>query len=180
MSLGFVAYLLIPVCTLLFAADSNWFTTNFSVLGSETGHQIHFLLWGLAVGFYFFWCLRRIAARMPDAPRGSWTGTLALLLLLFALTTPYLPEELPFQAGLHVIFAFFAAALLAAALFLIVLKLCHTYPGRFRSYLWGMVLIALCCLYLYHLAGMISSALEIFFTISADLMVYRLYRRVDA
>jgi len=178
MFFGFVAYLLIPIYTLLFAADSNWLTTNFSVLGNGTNQQMHFVLWSLIVGIYFFWCLHRIAARMPEYPHGIWTATLALILLLFAVTTPYLPDQLPFQATLHVAFAFLSAVFLAIALFLVVLKLCRIYPGRFQSYLWGMTAIALFCLYLFHLAGIISSALEIFFTISADLMVYRLYRRV--
>lgn len=180
MFLGFAAYLLIPACTFLFAADNSLLTTNFSVLGNTPGQQLPFILWGMIVGFYFFWCLRRIADRLPESPRGSWVGTLALLLLIFALTTPYLPDQLPIQASLHVIFAFFSAVFLAVSLFLIVLKLCRIYPGRFHSYLWGMGFIALVCLYLFRLAGIITSALEIFFTISADLMVYRLYQRVDA
>lgn len=34
MLITFTAYILIPVYTLLFVAGSDWFTTNFSVLGN--------------------------------------------------------------------------------------------------------------------------------------------------
>ena len=92
MLITFTAYILIPVYTLLFVAGSDWFTTNFSVLGNIAGRNEAFVLWGLMVGIYFFVCLRKIFRRMPEKPAGTWLVPLALVLLDFAVTTPYLPE----------------------------------------------------------------------------------------
>ena len=39
MLITFTAYILIPVYTLLFVAGSDWFTTNFSVLGNIAGRN---------------------------------------------------------------------------------------------------------------------------------------------
>ena len=112
MLITFTAYILIPVYTLLFVAGSDWFTTNFSVLGNIAGRNEAFVLWGLMVGIYFFVCLRKIFRRMPEKPAGTWLVPLALVLLDFAVTTPYLPEMFPLKAYLHIVFAFLAAACL--------------------------------------------------------------------
>lgn len=79
MLITFTAYILIPVYTLLFVAGSDWFTTNFSVLGNIAGRNEAFVLWGLMVGIYFFVCLRKIFCRMPEKPAGTWLVPLALV-----------------------------------------------------------------------------------------------------
>lgn len=178
MFLGFVACILIPAYTILFVADSNWFTTNFSVLGNEIGQQEKFVLWGLIVGIYFFWCLRRIVASMPVSPWGTWLIPFDLLLLVFAITTPYLPDRFPIQAFLHFMFAFFSAIVLAIILLLIIWKLYQTDPGQFRPFLFGLGIITAVSFALLSKAGFVNSALEIFVTISGSILVYRLYRRV--
>ena len=43
MLITFTAYIMIPVYTLLFVAGSDWFTTNFSVLGNIAGRNEAFL-----------------------------------------------------------------------------------------------------------------------------------------
>lgn len=138
MLITFTAYILIPVYTLLFVAGSDWFTTNFSVLGNIAGRNEAFVLWGLMVGIYFFVCLRKIFRRMPEKPAGTWLVPLALVLLDFAVTTPYLPEMFPLKAYLHIVFAFLAAACLILCVFLTVLKLYQRDPREYRPYLWGI------------------------------------------
>lgn len=172
------AYLIIPAYTILFAADSNWFTANFSVLGNQIGQEKRFALWGLLVGGYFYRCLRKIIGCMEKPLRGAWLVPTALLLLVFAVTTPYLPETLPRQSFLHVVFAFCAAVCLIVVLFLIVWKLKQEDARTYAPFLGGLWGIAGGSLFLLALAGMISSALEIFFTISASVLVCRLYRKV--
>ena len=103
---AFTAYVLIPVYTFLFAINSDWFRTNFSVLGNIAGRKEAFVLWGLIVGIYFFFILRRIIRHMPRKPTASWLVYLALVLLDFAVTTPYLPEQMPLKASLHIVIAF--------------------------------------------------------------------------
>lgn len=50
MLITFTAYILIPVYTLLFVAGSDWFTTNFSVLGNIAAETRPFVLWVLWSG----------------------------------------------------------------------------------------------------------------------------------
>ena len=49
MLLWFITYILIPINTILFVQGSNWFTTNFSVIGNRIGREEEFVLWGLMV-----------------------------------------------------------------------------------------------------------------------------------
>lgn len=178
MFLCLIAYILIPAYTIWFVQDSNWFTTNFSVLGNLFGRQEEFVLWGLVVGIYFFWCLCRIVRLMPEKPRCTWLIPLSLVLLTFAITTPYLPEQLPLKAFLHIVFAFIAAVCLMACLYLIVWRLYQGENEAYRPYLIGLTGITLFSTFLLMLAGIVSSALEIFFTISTVVIVYRLYRKL--
>lgn len=173
-----IAYLILPLYTILFAADSNWFTANFSVIGNQIGQEKLFVLWGLIVGLYFFVCLHRIVRRMEKPLRGARLIPAALLLHILSITTPYLPETLPRQSRLHVIFAFFSAVCLVAALFLIIWRLRQRDRKTFSPFIAGMAAITYGSLFLLVLAGIISSALEIFFTISTGILVCRLYRRV--
>lgn len=179
---AFTAYILIPVYTFLFAINSDWFRTNFSVLGNIAGRKEAFVLWGLIVGIYFFCILRKIVRNMPQKPTGVWLIPTALVLLDFAVTTPYLPEEMPLKSSLHIVFAFLAAVCLVLCLFFIILKLYQTAEMAEKSiyllYLSGMGAIVIVSAFLFILAGIVSSALEIFFTVSATLMAYRLYLRI--
>lgn len=175
------AYVVIPVFTILFASGSNWFTSNFSVIGSQIGRQEEFILWGLAVGIYFFWFLLRISSSFTAQSglkiRGIWLTPLALLLLSFAVTTPYLPQQFPFQSFLHVIFAFCAAVCLVLSLLFMVWSLYRQNAKRYRPFLFGLAGIVFVSLFLLWLCGIVSSALEIFFTISSAVLVQRLYEK---
>ncbi len=171
----FVTYILIPSYTILFAQGSNWFDTNFSVIGSSIGRKEEFVVWGLIVGIYFFWCLRHIVTQMGQPPKGMFLIPLSLILLTFAITTPYLPGQLPLKSFLHVIFAFMAAVCLILCLALIIYKLYRQDPKKYRPYLFGLAGIVLVSVILLLLAGIVSSALEIVFTIGCGVMVRKLW-----
>lgn len=179
MFLNFAAYILIPIYTIWFVEGTNWFTTNFSVLGNMFGRSEEFVLWGLMVGIYFFWCLRRIVRMMKEKPKGTFLIPASLLLLTFALTTPYLPDKLPLKSFLHIIFAFMAAVCLMLCLYLIVWQLYQSNREDYRSYVRCLVFITLFSGFLLVLAGIVSSALEIFFTISTVILVRRLLIQVE-
>lgn len=179
MFLNFIAYMLIPAYTVWFVQGSNWFTTNFSVIGNMIGRKEEFVLWGLIVGIYFFWCLRIIARQMQVRPTGSGLIPLCLILLTFALTTPYLPEQLPLKSFLHIMFAFMAAVCLMICLFLMTWQMYRLHPCVFKPYLAALVGITVISGFLLVLAGIVSSALEIFFTISTVVLVRRLLRQVS-
>lgn len=177
MFIHMIAYFFIPAFTVFFVEGSNWFDTNFSVIGNAAGHQAEFVLWGLCVGIYFFWCIRRIISHMEKPPRGTWLVPLSLVLLTFAVTTPYLPESLPLKSFLHIIFAFLASVCLMLCLYLIVGTLCRSDAATYRRFMAGLILITVISIFLFWLAGIVSSALEIFFTISTVILVKRLYER---
>lgn len=178
MFLWFAAYILIPVYTILFVQGNDWLTTNFSVIGNIIGKEEEFALWGLMVGIYFFCTLQLIVARMPVRPPCTWLIPLSLLLLTCAIITPYLPQKMPLGSWLHVMFSFTSALCLLACLGSIIGTLYHEDHKKYRLYPVGLAGIGLFSLFLLCLAGIISSALEIFFTIASTFMVYRLYRKL--
>lgn len=175
MLLWFTAYILIPVYTVLFVQGSNWFTTNFSVIGNQIGRQEAFVLWALLVGIYFFYSLQIIVAQMAVPPKATWLIPLALLLLASSVITPYLPEKLPLKSMLHIVFSFMAALCLLLSMGNILWRLYQDDRKKYRPYLIGLAGIAIFSILLLILAGIISSALEIFFTITSSLLVRRIY-----
>ena len=111
---------------------------------------------------------------------GSWPNrrTTALFLLLLAVTIPYLPDSVPLQAFLHVVFAFTASLLLGLCLYLVLWRLSSISEAAhkiLRPYRISMVAITFISAMLLLIAGIISSALEIFFIITTTILVQRLY-----
>ena len=84
---AFTAYVLIPVYTFLFAINSDWFRTNFSVLGNIAGRKEAFVLWGLIVGIYFFLFSGELSAICPESRQpAGWS------ILLWCCWTLLLPR----------------------------------------------------------------------------------------
>lgn len=175
--LDFFACFLIPAYTLLFAGSVQWFGTNFSVI-AVTGpdHYRGFVYWGILAGSYFFVMLSRLAFLLPR----RWERTLvrlltvcAVLSLAYAVAIPYLPAYFPKYAALHVLLAAGACVLLMLALLVILLALRRTDPPRWRRPLrgWGLIVAGSALLFLIPM--MVSTALEVFFTISAALLIRR-------
>ena len=130
--LDLFACFLIPAYTLLFAGSVEWFGTNFSVI-AVTGkdHYWGFVYWGMMAGGYFAVMLTKLALILPRLWQRIVVCLLTLLACLalgYALAIPYLPDDFPGFASLHVV-----------------------------------------------LAGMVSSALEVFFTITAALLTRRIW-----
>lgn len=176
--LNFTAYFLIPLSTVLFAWDSNWLTTNFSVLSNGMERKNAFAFWGLLVGVYFFCILHQISRKIVPAPRGISLISLSLLLLVCGVVTPYLPENFPFPSFLHVVFSFLSAVCLSVFLILLLWQLAQRFPGQYSAYLWGLAMILFSSVCLLAAVGIVSSALEIFFTISVAVFCRRLLSRM--
>lgn len=177
MLLTVTAYCIIPIYTILFAWDTDWFTLNFSVLGSLATRKNAFLLWGILVGAYFYLVLKKIIQDLPRNKKEKALSLTALILLGLAVTTPYLPDLNPFKAFLHVIFAFTASVLLLACLYMVVWKLYCMNQEKYRPYLSWLNVITVISLMLLILAGIVSTALEIFFTLSSVILLLKLYRK---
>lgn len=180
MLLTITACFIIPVYTVLFAWGTDWFSMNFSVLGNLATRKNAFLVWGIIVGAYFFIVMKRIIRHLPRNTKEFVLLTVSLLLLGFAVTTPYLPEVKPFSALLHVVFAFTASVLLLVCLYLVVWKLYCMKREVYRPYLICLNTITILSAALLILAGIVSTALEVFFTVSCTLLLRRLYLRVTA
>lgn len=180
--LDLFACFLIPAYTLLFAGSVEWLGTNFSVI-AVTGkdHYWGFVYWGALAGGYFAVMLTKLALILPRLWQRSAVCLLALLACLalgYALAIPYLPDDFPGFASLHVVLAAGACVLLMLALLLVLLSLYRDSPENYRLLLvrWGLIVGGSGLLFL--LAGMVSSALEVFFTITAALLTRRIWLTV--
>lgn len=180
--LDLFACFLIPAYTLLFAGSVEWLGTNFSVI-AVTGkdHYWGFVYWGALAGGYFAVMLTKLALILPRLWQRSAVCLLALLACLalgYALAIPYLPDDFPGFASLHVVLAAGACVLLMMALLLVLLSLYRDSPENYRLLLvrWGLIVGGSGLLFL--LAGMVSSALEVFFTITAALLTRRIWLTV--
>uniref|UniRef100_UPI0006D10B1C hypothetical protein n=1 Tax=Clostridium sp. NkU-1 TaxID=1095009 RepID=UPI0006D10B1C len=174
------AYFIIPIYTILFAWGTDWFTMNFSVLGNLSSRKNLFLLWGIVVGTYFYYVLKRIIGGLPRNRKETVISTTALLLLALAVITPYLPDSQPIHAVLHVILSFLASISLLICLYMIIWKLYCMNQALYRPYLHGLLVITVLSAFLFFLTGIVSTVLEIFFTLSCTILLERLYRRILA
>lgn len=174
------AYFIIPIYTVLFASETDWFTLNFSVLGSLSSRKNLFLLWGIIVGIYFYYVLKQIIRRLPRNKKEKAASKSALLLLTLSVITPYLPDSQPLPAFLHVMFSFLASIFLIICLYMVIWKLYCMNQPVYRPYLLCLNVITVLSVLLFFLAGIVSTALEIFFVLSSTVLLKKLYCRVMA
>ena len=178
MLLNLMTYVLIPAYTLLFIKGSHLFDSNFSVHGNLPSNQLAFLLWGVLVGIYFYVLINRILMRFQEARLENILLKTAGLLLFMAVTTPYLPEQFPFQSKLHIVFAFLSALLLLLILYRIVKRAYRQYQSDYKIYLYSLHFVtAMSCLF-FLLVGIVSTALEVFFSLSCVVLTCNLYKQV--
>lgn len=180
--LNLISRFLIPGYTLLFAGSKAWFRSNFSVIAvMGEDHYRGFVYWGILGGGYFFVLLTLLCRSLPGrAARigGQCIAVCAVLSLSWALAIPYLPDRSPFYAALHVLLAAQACVLLMLALLVILLSLRREEPARWRAPLrawWSIVAISAL---LFWIPRMVSTALEVFFTLSATLLVRDMWLRI--
>ncbi|HBE85682.1 MAG TPA: hypothetical protein DDW53_10050 [Lachnoclostridium sp.] len=178
--LTITAYFIIPIYTILFAWGTNWFTLNFSVLGNLSSRKNLFLLWGIIIGTYFYYILKRIISGLPRNRKETVMSITALLLLVLAVITPYLPDSQPLHAVFHVILSFLASISLLICLYMIVWKLYCMNQEVYRHYWHCLLVITVLSAFLFFLTGIVSTVLEIFFILSCTYLLQRLYRRVQA
>lgn len=174
------AYIIIPIYTLLFAWGTDWFTTNFSVLGNLYGRKNIFLLWGIIVGTYFYCVLKRVICNLPRNEKEKAFSIAALFFLTFGVLTPYLPDAQPFQSVLHVVLSFMASFSLLICLYMVIWKLYCMNQAEYRPYLICMMGITMISAVLLLISGIVSTALEIFFILSCSALLQKLYSKVSS
>ena len=123
---------------------------------------------------YFYVLLTRLALSVPFAPLRRAVYLLILtacVSLSCSVLIPYLPREIPDWAALHTFLAAASCVLLAVTLLLLLLY------RRERGLLWGWLIMVAGCGVLFLRGGMVTSALEVFFTLSAALLTRALWIR---
>ena len=177
--LNLYGWYLLPAYTLLFAGPAEWFQTNFSVLAmSSRKHYWAFLMWGGITAVYFGIILVRLTRGLSAARRWVVLALMgvALVSLTLGIPLPYLPDRFPILSEIHIFLCFTTSMWLMAALLLIILGQCPRMPIRYMSMLHGWWYITGGSGILFCLSGMVSSAMEIYFVLSAALLCRRLYQ----
>lgn len=173
-----MAYCVIPACTLFFVRGSNWLTSNLSVIGSWPERRVGFFLLGLLIGLYYLIILRKLLAFLPRHLPETVLLHTAFGLLMLAVSTPYLPQTVPIQAFFHVVSAFSASVLLALCLWLTFTGLSRLSPvlrGFLRPFRMSMAVIVAVCAALLLIAGIISTAMEVYFLLTTIVLVQKVY-----
>ncbi len=191
MLLSLLSYGVIPLYTLLFVRGTDWFSTNFSVIGALKEKENAFALWGILVSCTLYRMLFPLIQSAPFTSRSSFCLSrpvfrklcyfllnLSLLFLTAAVILPYLPDRFPLQASLHIFCAFFSAVFLFLCLLLLIYTFYRSRPSRFTPYLftiWGSCVAAAALLWM---AGIVNAVLETFVTITACVLTRKLYKAV--
>lgn len=178
MVLNILAYFIIPVYTVLFAGDTDWFHKNFSIIRNIGFRKWAFVVWGMILIFYFYFSMKDIVNSLPHPKLQRFLSQWSLLLLILTILTPYKPKDFPFFSSLHVWFAFVCPVFLMISLLAVIIQCRKIHPHLYRPFLIGFWGIVAASAAFYLSAGMINSALEVFFIISSSILVKRIHRRV--
>lgn len=170
---------LLPAYTLLFAGGGGWFRTNFSVLAvSGAEYYWSFLLWGLVTAIYFGAILVQLTNGLSVKRRWSVLALMggALVSLILGIPLPYLPDRFPELSKMHIFLCFTTGVWLMAALLVIILgqRQRNRVCGTFMLCRWWYTAVGSGIL--FSISGMVSSAMEIYFVLSAAFLCRRLYQ----
>lgn len=178
----FITWLLIPVLTFLVSGPYDWFTLNFSVIGSEFPQNLLLLGWAMVVGGFYHtftrYCIGQTAPYLHAKTELAMIDG-AVCLLLTAILFPYKPSSLPLISMLHLAMAFSASVIFFLSITIVDLKLLVIAPRLFFlptvlllfAILVSIGLLALCNF-------LITSALEIFLTIFSCFWLKLFHRRI--
>lgn len=159
----FFTICLIPGAAVWLASPGSWMDTNLSVLGSTPGHKLLFALWGIITGIYYCsYILYLFHLGSYNHPVGKGLIVTAAAFLLAAVMIPYVPEQYPLKARLHVLLAFLSPILLLLGLVSFLRFLSSRNRPRFLGAWNFMWILAVCALGLLFWAGFITSVLEVF------------------
>lgn len=174
------AFIIIPLHSFGLASNASWTHYSLSYIANYLDAQGSFILWGIITGsFFFFFLLYLLKITQCDNQRIKRLNAVAYLLLLFSITTPYLPEVFPFKAFLHIVFSFLSPVLMVLSMYLFIFTLMNKDHQTFRKAMIGLNLIVFFSSLILFVCGIINSLLEVFFTISMCLFLIFLMRTID-
>lgn len=168
--IAFLSNFMIPTLTLVLARQTDWFATNFSAISISMSRQGEFLLWSIATAGYFFYAIPRLfkaRSRFQNIKKeAALFVTAAGMMVLFVLT-PYLPAQLPQLSAIHVFSALLCSLLFFFCLLSLTLKAYWKSPDTYRSSLAAIIGATVFCVCAFLLTGIINTAMEICFVITA-------------
>ena len=177
-----IANWMIPLATVLFPLGTDWFFSNFSLVGSGD-RRMEFILWGCFVGLYFSWAARRVlnTAEQAKATGADITAQAEVMsadphlkatqrllwvsgiLFVIALATPYRPQKQPLISQVHV-----GSAAMTGVCFMVCVTVLSYYvkkDGGRGNYLPVTLTVMACCAVTFCILGIVSSALEVYFVV---------------
>jgi len=138
-------------------------------------HYRAFVIWAVLTGGYFYVMLTGLTLTVARTGLRRSLHALSMaacVMLGYAALIPYLPEEIPRWAELHVVLSAGACVVVMGALLLLLVYFRH----RKLLALWGGIVIVSGIL--LFLGGRVTSALEVFFCLSAGRLLRSLWARV--
>lgn len=168
--------MLLPACTIWLAGRVTWFGTNFSRIASSDGETYRgFLAWGVLFAVYFGIVLERTALVLPRTwrQRVILLLELALICLAVGLPLPYWPEREPGWAWAHTLLTCLSCVWLMAAMLLLIL---YVRRRGAAELLWEWWAVVWGCGVLFVMDGIINTALEVYFTLTAARLAQSLWR----
>ena len=199
-----IANWMIPLATVLFPLGTDWFFSNFSLVGSGD-RRMEFILWGCFAGLYLSWAARRV---LNTAEQAKATGTntsaqpkiigadataqaevmsadphlkatrrllwVSGILFVIALATPYRPQRQPLISQVHV-----GSAAMTGVCFMVCVMVLSYYvkkDGGRGNYLPVTLTVMACCAVTFCILGIVSSALEVYFVVGCAAVLYQMHR----
>lgn len=160
---------IIPGLTLLLPGRTNWFTSNFSVAGSQFPQNILLVTWAIVTARFYHTFTKRTIGQTKSflkAEKELILTDVSACLLVGSVFLPYRPQTYPIISFLHLVMAFSATVIFFLAVTMINLKLYFLAPDLF-SYPTALLVFAIACSFILLILCnfMITSALEIFLSI---------------
>lgn len=158
---------IVPIHTILLASNASWLKVSLSVVGYELDRQTSFVIWGVVTGFLFLVYLNLIYKTTRFENRAlKRLNFIAFILMVFAVTTPYLPELFPLKAFLHIVFAVLSPVCMIISLGIFIFTYMRKEKRIFHKMVRGYLFIIITSTLILCLSGIVNSLLEVFFTIS--------------
>ncbi len=171
---------IIPLFTIVLASTDGWVASNLSVIAYSNDKQIAFLIWGLLSAWYFnaylWYQFRRVNY---NGKVGIAFLQAATLSLIFAVATPYVPDQFPQKSTFHIIFAFFSPLLLLVSIFCYQVYLEKVSKVIFKPARLELAIMVIVSFVILMIVGFVSSLLEIFVSISVCYYLRTTHKRIE-
>lgn len=170
----------IPIFTILLACADGWVTSNLSVIAYTKNKEIAFIVWGLLSAWYFNAYICHLFKLVNYRGRiGISFLQAATLSLIFAVLTPYLPEQFPQKAKYHIIFAFISPILLLVCFICFQIYLEGINKYKFKRARYELTVMVIVSFGLLNRLGFVSSLLEIFISLSVCYFLRTTHKRIE-